>query len=332
MISVIIPIYNAERYVSKCAESILRQTYSDYEVIFVDDCSCDRSLETLHSVIEKVNERGVLVKILRHDANQGVGVARNSGLRAAIGDWCAFVDSDDWVGERYLEDLVSESQLGDLVYAGVSYEKSDGVPYVRKFKKRVFDVSEMPVEDWGVLFSYSFACAKLFDLNLIRRFGVQFSSLPLHEDTAFVFDYLIHAKRVCFTARAEYHYRQDNTASATRKRYSSEIYIQISQGLLVRWNVVLGCVHHKATQDVRRYIQRFGVSQLLLAVDALYDRPLRERHIRVQIINYVREKRKVFSDYYRPSSWAKRIFVFIMLRGPLWIVDVMGLTRSLLRG
>lgn len=330
MISVIVPVYNAERYIAKCALSLLCQTHLDYEVIFVDDCSTDNSLVALKRALKDQNSRNVSVKILEHDRNRGVGAARNTGLQAAQGEWCVFVDSDDWVGEGYLADLFADAKEGDLVYAGVSYEKAGGESYVRRFVERAFCLDEMPAEDWGNLFRYSFACAKLFDLTIIRRFGIQFSRLPLHEDTAFVFDYLVHAQRVRFTSRAEYHYWQENAASATQKRYSSEVYLMISQELLMRWEWVFAYMRKDIQRDVRQYIQRFGVSQLLLAVDVLYDHPVREKTVRRRVLNALRARRKLFADYYRPSSFLKRVFVFIVLWCPLWIVDITVVVRKLI--
>ena len=97
MVSVIIPVYNAEKYIRKCVSSVLRQSYSDLEVILVNDGSKDSSSEILHEISEE-DQRVVAID----QENTGASGARNSGLDAATGDYIVFVDSDDLIPEKYI--------------------------------------------------------------------------------------------------------------------------------------------------------------------------------------------------------------------------------------
>lgn len=117
-VSVIIPIYNVERYIGRCARSLFEQTLDNIEYIFVDDCSPDHSIAVLLSLIEKFPERKEQIRIIRHPRNLGLSSARNTGLSAARGQYVAHCDSDDWVDARFYEIMYNEavSRNSDIVY------------------------------------------------------------------------------------------------------------------------------------------------------------------------------------------------------------------------
>ena len=114
-ISIIVPVYQAEKYISKCIESIVNQTYKNLEIILVDDGSTDRSGEICDEYGKKDN-RIVVV----HNKNKGVSVARNCGLDIATGDYITFVDSDDYIDLQMYSEMmkVVEKYSCDVVYSG----------------------------------------------------------------------------------------------------------------------------------------------------------------------------------------------------------------------
>lgn len=112
-ISVIIPFYNASRHISQCTKSINAQTYKDFEIIFVDDCSTDNSSILLQKTIEELNN-DITVRFYKTDKNSGPGVARNIGLKEASGEYILFVDIDDTMNEEMLEQLVTEAEKHNL--------------------------------------------------------------------------------------------------------------------------------------------------------------------------------------------------------------------------
>lgn len=99
-VSIIIPVYNVEKYVAQCLNSVLEQDYADKEIIIVDDCGTDNSMDVVRSVIAE-KEPQCEVHILKHGCNRGVSAARNTGIRAATGDYLFFVDSDDYLMRTY---------------------------------------------------------------------------------------------------------------------------------------------------------------------------------------------------------------------------------------
>lgn len=108
-ISVISPIYGVENFIGKSVESMMRQTLDDVEFIFVNDCTKDKSLEILQSVIARFPERSSQIKIINHVCNKGLPSARNTGLEAAKGDYVFHWDSDDYADAEMLESMYNHA-------------------------------------------------------------------------------------------------------------------------------------------------------------------------------------------------------------------------------
>ena len=107
LISVIVPVYNVEEYLSRSVNSIVNQTYSSLEIILVDDGSPDQC----PAMCDELARKDPRIRVL-HKANGGVSSARNAGLRIAEGEWISFVDADDWIHPQFFEILVSEGKSG----------------------------------------------------------------------------------------------------------------------------------------------------------------------------------------------------------------------------
>ena len=119
-LSVIVPVYNmaAENKLQFCLDSLVNQTISDYEIIAVDDASTDNSLEILREYAQKYPEK---VKVLAHEVNKRQGGAKNTGLKAAAGEWVGFIDSDDWVTPDYYEKLLGRAEETGADMVGCDY-------------------------------------------------------------------------------------------------------------------------------------------------------------------------------------------------------------------
>ena len=119
-ISVIVPVYGVEKYLPACIESILNQTFTDFELILVDDGSPDRC----PAICDEAAERDVRVRVI-HQANQGLSAARNAGIEAARGEWLVFVDSDDYIAPHFCEKLYQTAQRTDADCAICSVQNVD---------------------------------------------------------------------------------------------------------------------------------------------------------------------------------------------------------------
>lgn len=118
-VSVIVPIYKVEKYIYRCAYSLLEQSLQDVEIIFVDDCTPDNSINILKELISHYPEKEKAIKLLCHDENMGLPSARNTGLKHATGEFIFHCDSDDWLDTNALELLYNKcvSENADIVYA-----------------------------------------------------------------------------------------------------------------------------------------------------------------------------------------------------------------------
>ena len=132
-ISVIIPVYNVAQYIRQCLDSIIAQTYGDFEVILINNSSIDRSGEICDEYAQ-IDKRIHVI----HKKNEGVGVSRNLGIQEAKGEWISFIDSDDWVDSDYLQNLINCTLSGnpDIVFSGgFVEEKSTEQRVERHFDK-----------------------------------------------------------------------------------------------------------------------------------------------------------------------------------------------------
>ncbi len=110
LVSILVPIYNVENYIERCARSLFEQTYTDLEYVFVDDCTPDESVAVLNRVIEDYPNRKAAIKIIHHEKNRGLAAARNTAYDNANGDFITIVDSDDWLELDAVELLVEKQK------------------------------------------------------------------------------------------------------------------------------------------------------------------------------------------------------------------------------
>ena len=128
-VSVIVPVYNVEKYIERCAKSLFEQTYDNIEFVFVDDCSNDKSIIILRQLLLDYPKRISHAKIINHDKNRGVAAARNTALEAVSGDFIVWIDSDDWMSKNLIEDLlnIALSSDADIVLSGINRVTTNGI-------------------------------------------------------------------------------------------------------------------------------------------------------------------------------------------------------------
>lgn len=216
MISVIIPIYNSEKYLKKCIESVINQTYKDIEIILVDDGSRDSSAEICDEYAKKYENVQVL-----HQMNQGLVQARKKGVSLARGEYIAFVDSDDWIDEDFYEKLIEvvKNEDSDIVTSGIIYEWKDkksvvvdkiqeGTYYGENIKniiweKMIYDKDNRGQGITAAIWNKVFKREKL--KAVIENID---SNISYGEDGAVVYTLLTKIDRITITYYCGYHYLQ----------------------------------------------------------------------------------------------------------------------------
>ena len=124
LVSIIIPVYNVEKYLAECIESVLKQTYQNIEILLIDDGSPDNS----GKICDEYEEKDSRVRVI-HKENGGVSSARNVGLEQANGEYITFIDSDDFVSESYIEELYIALENGNSDLAFCKYNHYNGLEF-----------------------------------------------------------------------------------------------------------------------------------------------------------------------------------------------------------
>ena len=120
-VSIIIPVYNVSKYIERCLKSVLGQTWKDLEIILVDDCTPDDSMDIVRGILE-TSSRSDIVTILKHEKNRGLSAARNTGIRQATGNYLYFLDSDDYLPANGIELLADAAIQYDVDFVIGNYE------------------------------------------------------------------------------------------------------------------------------------------------------------------------------------------------------------------
>lgn len=182
-VSVIVPVFNSGRFISRCLDSILSQTLKDYEVICVNDCSTDDTSEILESYA-KLDDR---LRIINLERNAGLSVARNTGLEVAVAEWIYFIDSDDWLDPEYLEAMLNAAlkyNLLEVINSNYILEY-DALSTKRKFDERtVFKTGFYPSK--GIQSHFlPVVWARMFRRSFLEEHRIRFSGARYAEDVAF---------------------------------------------------------------------------------------------------------------------------------------------------
>lgn len=213
-ISIIVPVYNAEKYLRRCLNSILTQTYTNFEVILVDDGSLDSSGEICDQYVG-MDER---VKAF-HKKNEGVSIARNYGLDQAQGEWVTFSDSDDLLlSDAFIQYIQFVDVDIDLIMGGYeSYDESNQLKNAVAYRGRHEITRHEAITQMFKPQYYDYqgyVWNKLFKRDIIQAFGIKFNeSVYFNEDRLFVVEYLCNCsgKTVYFTNPVYKYYLRENS-------------------------------------------------------------------------------------------------------------------------
>lgn len=200
-ISIIIPAYNAEITIRKCIESVLNQTYQDFELIIINDGSEDST----GSICDEYNSKDNRIRVI-HQKNQGVSSARNIGINRANGEYTAFVDSDDWIETDYIENLLSASSNYDFVFTNMISREGGHVINENKNVIIINDTLKTLIRDFNILTTTG-PCCKLFKTNILIENNIYFpADISFGEDAIFFLKYIRFIHSAYFVADSGYHY------------------------------------------------------------------------------------------------------------------------------
>lgn len=301
-ISVIVPVYNVKSYLPACVESILNQTYGDFECILVDDGSTDGS----GVLCDRLAEKDSRIRVI-HRENGGLSAARNSGLDIAAGEYVSFIDSDDLIGPHFLEELYSGIRDTGAQIAACGYllfpdgeatgeERCTGKTEVWSRDQALSELAQSGMERRAEF--VTIMCNKLFRRELFSL--LRFPEGKLHEDEFLIHHLLIQADTFCRCDADLYFYRQRNSSITSAETKLDLRHLHILDAFQERCAVVKGHTEQWAyRKTIARYFEMMIYYYFTLAKPAGCGRDV--------YLRFLRELRR-----YGRDLGVKRYFLFAL--------------------
>lgn len=265
--SIIVPIFNAEKALSQCIESILLQKFKDFELLLIDDGSTDNS----GGICDAFAKKDSRIKVF-HLKNSGVGAARNYGILESKGEWICFVDSDDEVTDKYLEAFLTEDVKTDLVISGIDVVNVSNGKLIRKEKYtcKTIDINKNS-EDIIPFLYLGYPFAKAYKTSILKNNRIYFPiNFSFHEDHVFVFNYILHCNQIEITEKVTYIYKINySQQSLSKKKHDWKSLFQSSVCLFdgleqIRYKLSL-------PEEKLKGLSTFCYEPVISAVYSIYD-------------------------------------------------------------
>lgn len=236
-ISIVMPVYNVEKYIEKSIQSVLAQTFTDFELLLVDDCSPDESGK-ICDAFAKVDKR---IKVVHLEKNSGVAVARNTVMIPACGEYLCFLDSDDYFDSDMLEVLahsVKKNPAQAVIFGMVEEYYNDngllkGTKAVTCDEKIIRNQSELREEILKLEAKdlYGYPCNKMYNVAYLKETKAVFPKMRFNEDIIFNIDFFMNAKSSNLLSFSPYHYvkRTGSTTGSFIPTYYKDIMVKIDR-------------------------------------------------------------------------------------------------------
>ncbi len=294
-VSIVVPIYNVEEYLPRCLDSIANQTFTDIEIICVDDGSPDNSIDILH----EYKSRDSRIRIIQQE-NMGLSGARNTGIKHAIGEYIMFVDSDDYIDLDTVDEMYKRAIEGDLdaVICGVASFNENGYSTESMSnlnEKEILTGYEYLKKDYR----FASCCNKLFKLSKIRKEALFFPEGKLYEDLLFVFKYMMTSKKIGVVKKYFYHYmvkREGSITNTINQRDIEDVFFMVES--MIHFLEKEGLGHIKETLVFQEYIV-FWISRSTIFKLANVDRAIYKQ----KLINYWVDAVKYNAIYYKMAKY-----------------------------
>lgn len=215
LISLIIPVYNVEKYLVECIESIINQTYDNLEILLIDDGSTDNS----GKICDKYTQKDKRIKVI-HKENGGVSSARNLGLDIAQGEYIAFIDSDDRVNEAYIEKLYEkiETENAEVCFCRIMQFSSEQIKKINEPLPEILDIDLSDKKTMSFFYNYLSCCGingspcRSLYKNIVVKKHRFLCGVVRAEDLLFNLEVLLNCKRIVSLKEWLYEYRMNESS------------------------------------------------------------------------------------------------------------------------
>ena len=249
-VSIILPVYNVERYLPKCIESLLIQQYGNLEILLVDDGSTDASGD----ICDYYSKEDIRIQVI-HQKNAGVAAARNTGIKKATGKYVCFIDADDWVPKDAIYFMVNGicENNADICVGSIVriFPQTKITMAVTDKLVLISDLGKVAEEIFRKDSPLVYLAAKLYRMDIIRKFSLKYDeSMKIFEDACFVFSYLNYCNSIRFISENVYFYNQLMAVSASRK-----VYLEYNRWAYVRYCKQVSLIReYKDSRDGKRLL------------------------------------------------------------------------------
>ncbi|MSE04390.1 glycosyltransferase [Lactobacillus salivarius] len=296
-VSIGVPVYNVDKYLDECLDSIMKQTFKDFEVILVDDGSTDDSFKICQKYVMK-DKRFKLI----HQENKGLAGARNTCLKYMTGDFVTWIDSDDKVVPNYLERLleVQKETQADIVN-GVYYSIVENKIIYYDFRSILPQLYVTSISEEDTLesfFNNKYQLAMLWG-NLERRKlykGVYFSQGIIHEDTGNRFKVFLQAKKIVVLPEAIYGYRKRQDSIMSKKRESLEDKLDLVRNNIFNLEKFMFYMEIYKAKDLFRYKNLYTMSLDYYASNNAELDEMGKIKFKTYIKNYQKKLERIWRD------------------------------------
>lgn len=280
LVSIIVPVYNAEKYLNRCVDSILSQAMTDFELLLIDDGSKDNS----GRICDEYATKDARVRVF-HKPNGGVSSARNLGLDNAIGKWITYVDADDRCSCEYLEHLLAKTdEETDLIlsYAVVCDSLSETAEAYPEYRVNATNFERLFVD--SDMHWHTSPWAKLYRASIIYENGLRFNELMhIGEDADFLFSFMLITDKIYVSSGTDYYYTCDVSGSLTKR--INTIDSELASYRTIRY-LVNRIIQQKNIKD-NRAIENLGwlvVSYVRRVLNSLYHNSDLKADKRIEVI------------------------------------------------
>lgn len=316
LVSVIVPVFNSERYLKECIESIQNQTYENIEIVFVDDGSTDGSLK----ICRDISTRNSNIKLL-HKENSGVSAARNSGICMADGKYICFIDSDDLIVPDFIDTLVSniENTDFDIVFSGHMHLYKHGLVNRRgKLREGIYEKDQLltDVIDDGTLSGILFGsvCGAIYRREYLVKHNLMFDEdISVNEDGLFNIGCIEQTSKIRVLAYNGYIYRQWKTEKINLKEIRPDNKFELTTSRI--------CEKYSEFPEFEKQIQRriaYGYFRYSIKVRYMKGSLLYKRNV---LCGYIKtcdiDKAYRVLNFNKLSS-EKKILYYLLKRRYLW--------------
>lgn len=288
IVSIIVPIYNTEKYISKCLNSILSQTFERWEAIIVDDGSTDNSRELCSHYAQKDSRIRVIV-----NEHHGVSVSRNTGIKLANGEWITFVDADDEITEGYISNLLTlANKYNEVEFVVAGYQtvnrESGNIQSFTNFEELLTEDAVRGFFTHPKLYSnyMFFPYSKLYKKEIIKRYKILFDEkMSLGEDRVFVLQYLNQVHNVVFSPYHDYNIIFDNSGNSlsTKKRCPQDYFENFQMG----YQTLQSLYQQHAIESIKKYIDNFIVDRIFTYIIIPFSKFGAEKQVSEYILDVV---------------------------------------------